>query len=92
MIIGRHSTSTCTPTFPVYLVRTGFRQYIHTRLHLSDPDEELERGQPGYNKLQKVEPLVTILKQKFNEMYHLSREITVDEAMIPFKGRLGYKQ
>jgi hypothetical protein len=25
-------------------------------------------------------------------MYHLSREITVDEAMIPFKGRLGYKQ
>ena len=38
--------------------------------------------------------MVTVLKQKCarGELYNLNREITVDEAMIQFKGRLGFKQ
>lgn len=41
------------------------------------------------DKLQKVS---TILSERFETQYDLPRDVSVDEAMIPYKGRLGYKQ
>lgn len=73
--------------------------YLHCRfeqilryLQVSDPATEVERGQPGYGKLQKVRPLISLLSEQFQAQYDLSQDVTIDEAMIPFKGRLGYKQ
>lgn len=59
---------------------------------MSDPDAEVERGQPGYDKLQKVRPLITLLSEQIEAQYNLSRDVAIDEAMIPFKGRLSFKQ
>ena len=36
--------------------------------------------------------LLDILESRFDTEYVLNQQCTVDEAMIPFKGRLGFKQ
>lgn len=68
-----------------------FKQ-IQKYLHIADPYAEAPRGRPGYGKLGKVRPLVERLKQNSKQNYKLQREISVAEVMIPYKGRLSYKQ
>ena len=60
--------------------------------HLADPANELPRNDPAYDKLQKVRPLIDVLQASFKTEYGSRREVTIYEAMIPYKGRLGYKQ
>ena len=60
--------------------------------HVCDPASERQRGDPAYDKLQKVRPLINLLQTSFKAEYDLKREVTIDEAMIPFTGRLSYKQ
>ena len=40
----------------------------------------------------KVRGLLDLLIPKFESEYHIHQECTIDEAMIPFKGRLAFKQ
>ena len=61
-------------------------------LHVSDPYTEIQPGQEGYDKLGKVRPLIDALKKSFQAEYSLPRDIAVDEAMIPFKGRISFRQ
>ena len=46
----------------------------------------------SYDRLFKVRPLLDLLLPKFEAEYTLHQECTIDEAMIPFKGCLGFKQ
>ena len=39
----------------------------------------------------KVRGLLDLLIPKFESEYHVHQECTIDEAMIPFKGRLAFK-
>ena len=50
------------------------------------------RGQPGHDPLNKVRPVLNHLKNRFSSTYLPHQNITVDEAMIPFKGRLFFRQ
>ena len=59
---------------------------------MSNPHTEIPPGEDGYDKLGKVRPLIDSLKQSFAAEFNLPRDIAVDEAMIPFKGRLSFKQ
>ena len=68
--------------------RTRFQQIFHF-LHLADSLQQIPRGDPGYDKLYKVRKLLDILTGKFKSKYTPSEYVTIDEAMIPFKGRLG---
>lgn len=56
-------------------------------LHLVDPAAE-DRN----DLLCKVRPLVTRLEQKFAEAYIPGKNITVDEGLVKFNGRLSFKQ
>jgi len=49
-------------------------------------------GQPGYDALFKVRPLLDIVTAKFESEYNLHEEVSIDEAIIPLKGRLFFKQ
>ena len=71
--------------------RDRFEQILRY-LHVSDREAELEKDDPNYDKLQKVRPLIDLLCPKFEELFDLGQNITVDEAMIPYKGRLSFKQ
>ncbi|CAG4951941.1 unnamed protein product [Parnassius apollo] len=44
------------------------------------------------DKLYKIRPIVDALNKKFQECYHGTREMSVDESMIKFKGRSVLKQ
>ena len=48
--------------------------------------------QPGYDKLFKVRKLLDLVSAQFDSQYNTHGELTIDEAMIKFKGRLGFKQ
>lgn len=61
-------------------------------LHLNDNLEAKPKGMSGYDKLHKVRPLVKSLNENCSKTYHHSNRLSVDESMIPFKGRSGLKQ
>ena len=45
------------------------------------------RGQPGFDKLYKVKPLLDALKTRFKQQYSPHYIQAVDEAVIAYKGR-----
>ena len=82
------------------LIRVGFSEVmsrirfeqIWRYFHLCNLDHAVPRGQPGYDKLFKVRKLLDLVSAQFDSQYNTHGELTIDEAMIKFKGRLGFKQ
>ena len=64
------------------------RQYLclNNRLNM------LPRDNPAYDKLFKVRPLLDRLANTFHEEYRPSKFVSIDEGMVKYKGRLGFKQ
>ena len=60
-------------------------------LHLND-DKHVKKGQEGHDPLFKVSPFLDPLIKNFQKAYHPSRELSIDESMIGFKGRLSFLQ
>ena len=67
-------------------------QHIFYFLHLADSALQIPRGEPGYDKVYKVRKLLDILTEKSKSNYTPSEYVIIDDAMIPFKGQLGFKQ
>ena len=61
-------------------------------LHLSDNSQYIPKGQPGHDPLYKIRPLLTSLLANFQAAYTLHQELSIDEAMVGFKGRLSFIQ
>jgi hypothetical protein len=57
-------------------------------LHFSN-NEEQEMSQ---DKLAKLNPLLILLKARFKSVYTPSSVITIDETMVPWRGRLSFRQ
>ena len=55
--------------------------------HIANPNTE-----DRTDLLSKVHPLVSLLEQKFAEAYIPGKNITVDEGLVKFNGRLSFKQ
>ena len=67
-------------------------QQLFRCLHLADNSAQIPVGQPGHDRLFNVRGLHDLLIPKFESEYHIHHECTIDEAIIPFKGRLAFKQ
>ena len=65
---------------------------ISQYLHLNNKRRELPRGYANHNKLFKVQPLLDSVVEAIKSEYRLLKNISINEAMIPFKGRLSLKQ
>lgn len=61
-------------------------------LHLNDSRKYPARGQPGYDKLYKVRPLLDAVVKNFQASYTPSENLSIDESMVGFKGRLAFLQ
>lgn len=61
-------------------------------MHLADSNLQIPPGQPGHDKLFKVRAFLDLILPTFESEYTPNQSVTIDEAVIPFKGRLGYKQ
>ena len=67
-------------------------QQIWRFFHLNNSSQQVAYGQPGYDPLFKVRSLLDLVCPKLESEYNPHEQLSVDEAMIQFKGRLGFKQ
>lgn len=71
--------------------RNRFRDILKN-LHLNDNSKMPSSGQPNYDRLYKVRPLLESVRKNNQKAYTPTREVSVDEAMVLFKGRSSIKQ
>ena len=71
--------------------RERFRD-ITRYLHFADNTHLRQRGDPAFDRLGKVRPVIDAVSHSVASKYAPSRDIVVDEAMIPFQGRSTLKQ
>ncbi|KAK9730373.1 Transposase IS4 [Popillia japonica] len=64
---------------------------IKQYLHFSDNAKYDPKNHPS-PKLYKIWPIVSDLSQKFSKFYTPERDITIDESLLLYKGRLGWVQ
>ena len=79
------------PPIASRISRQRFRD-ISRYLHFVDNTQLACRGQPGYDKLGKVRPVVDHCSRVFRESYNPHRECAADEAMIKCQSRTSLKQ
>lgn len=60
--------------------------------HLVDNTRQPANDSPDYDPLYKVRPLINMVNRNFLAHYTPGREVSIDEAMIGFKGRTMLKQ
>nr|CAH7726170.1 unnamed protein product [Callosobruchus chinensis] len=78
-----------TPFFGKIMRESRFR-LLHKFLHLAD--NNLIDDDPEIRKLFKVKPVLDHLQRKFMSVYIPGKNISVDESLIGWKGRLSWKQ
>lgn len=61
-------------------------------IHLNDNTTNPPRTEANHDKLHKVRPLIEKLEAQLTALYQPSGTVSVDESMIPFKGRSSLKQ
>ena len=71
--------------------RNRFKEILQN-IHINDNSKMPKPGETGYDKLYKVRPLINSLQHNSQKAYNLHRELSVDEAMVLFKGRSSLKQ
>ncbi|KAK7105748.1 piggyBac transposable element-derived protein 4-like [Littorina saxatilis] len=67
-------------------------QKLSQYFHLNDNSKAVPKGQPGHDALFKVRPLLDMVTNNCRAHYNPGRDISIDEAMIKFNGRLTFKQ
>jgi len=60
-------------------------------LHPNNNDAKAARGQPGYDPLFKIRPIIDTLVTKFQDVYTPEEQLTIDEAICPFRGRIFFR-
>ena len=78
--------SQSTPWFPEHFSRERLELLLKF-LHFADNSLMLDKDDPSYNKLYKLNPLIEHFQHKIKQYYHPSREISMDESMIGFRGK-----
>ena len=87
------SRDPCLHSSPIAsrISRNRFEE-ISRYLHFVDNATLPARGEAGYHRLQKVLPIISAINKACLDNYHPSCQNSIDEAMIPFKGRSRLKQ
>ncbi|MCG8620554.1 MAG: transposase, partial [Proteobacteria bacterium] len=73
-----------TPFFGRYMTRTQFERIL-ANIHLVD------NSIPSQDPLNKIRPMLNMIERNFMHVYTPKKNLSVDEASCPFKGRLGFK-
>ncbi|XP_048514356.1 piggyBac transposable element-derived protein 4-like [Athalia rosae] len=75
-----------TPIFGKTMSRNRFRQML-TFLHFCDNSNIPDNA----DRLFKVQGVIDYFTKKFEENFNLGQNISIDEGMIPWRGRLSFK-
>ena len=60
--------------------------------HVCDNSANPRSGQPGYDKLAHVKSIMETLCANMKQEFRPHKEVSIDEAMVDYNGRLGFKQ
>jgi hypothetical protein len=71
---------------PVVMTRLRFEKMVQY-FHLNDSSTNAARGTLQHDKIHHVRPFLDKLITNCKAQYNLPREVSVDEAMVAFKGR-----
>lgn len=66
--------------------------WLLTHFHINDNTHQPRRNEQGYDKLYKLRPFLNSLLHSFSKFYKPTKEQSIDESMILFKGRSCIKQ
>ena len=77
--------------FNEIMSRDRFLLYLKF-LHLANNDRMIPLHQVGHDKLFKVRYFLSQLMESYQSSYRMERELSVDEMMIKYKGRLSFLQ
>ena len=61
-------------------------------LHFSDSTSQPQRGDANYDCLFKVRAILLSIRENILAVYEPSKNISIDEGMIAYKGRLSFRQ
>ncbi|GFO45759.1 PiggyBac transposable element-derived protein 4 [Plakobranchus ocellatus] len=75
---------------PKIMPRARF-QDILSQLHVANNEDDLPAQHQDHDPLFKINFVIDHLTTKFQQLYTPSREICIDEAICPFRGRLKFK-
>jgi hypothetical protein len=78
------------PFFGKYLSRDRFTALL-SNLHVADDTNNPKYGEANHDPLAKLRPFIDMLDANFVSKYNPARNMSVDEACCPFKGRLHFK-
>lgn len=79
------------PAIAKAFTKTRFKKILEN-IHLNDNETAQPKGSPGYDELHILRPLIEHLNANFKKKYVPSNQYSVDESMVPFKGRSSLKQ
>ena len=65
---------------------------IHRFIHFANNATLSAPGSSDYDKLGKIRPILTSLTDRFSAIYEPGKDLSINEAMIPYKGRSSLKQ
>lgn len=65
---------------------------INTYLHFNDSSVEPARGTPGFDRLYKIKPIFNTILGNCQTKFKPTKNLSVDEHMIGFRGRLSFRQ
>lgn len=82
---------TKTPAFSKIFSRDKY-QLMKSFLHFNNNESQKPKGDPDYDPLYKIRPLLELTKNKYVESYEPGEALSIDESMLKFKGRLSFKQ
>ena len=79
--------------FPVsrFMIRTRFEKILQY-FHATDSTQNPGRGLPGHDKLHHIRSVMDVVQENIMLQYRPHRENAIDEAMVAFRGRLGFRQ
>ncbi|KAF8770192.1 PiggyBac transposable element-derived protein like [Argiope bruennichi] len=75
---------------PKLMSRDRFRS-IFFRLHVNDNSTYISRNQPNHDPLHKIRPIYDLIRQKCMESFYPNHNLTVDEGMFSFRGRVSFR-
>ena len=61
-------------------------------MHFVNNDNATVSADPNRDKLWKIRPFLNILFPRFTSIYSLSQNLSLDETLIQFKGRVQFRQ
>ncbi|CAN2391880.1 RING [Pristimantis euphronides] len=80
-----------TSLFRVVMPRTRY-EAIQKFIHYNDNSQCPSRDDPQYDRLYKIRPVLEHFNAKFAQAYTPEKNISIDESLVHFRGRLKFRQ